>query len=73
MFSLFADVVGPAHRPWTLGEIAIAVVIALALVAIVYIATKAMGVTIPQWLIQIVLVCVVAVVAVLAIKFILSV
>ncbi len=50
-------------------HIATIVVVVLAVIAVVYVATKAMGVPIPQWLIQIIVICVVAAVAILAIKF----
>ena len=51
----------------SLGEILIAVIIILGLFAIVYIASKAMGVPIPQWLIQIIGVVLIVIVAVFAI------
>lgn len=71
MLAIIGQVVAP--RPaWSLGEILIAVVIVLALIAVVYVATQAMGIPIPQWFIRIVLICVIAVVAILAIRFLLS-
>lgn len=57
---------------WTFGELAIALVIVLAVIAVVYVATKAFGIPIPQWLIQIVAIVVVAAVAIIAIRFLLS-
>ena len=71
MGTLLGQVVAPA-RVWTFGDILIALVIVLACVGIVYVATQAFGVPIPKWLIKIVLICVVAVVAILAIRFVLS-
>lgn len=52
----------------SLPQIAIYVVVALAVCAIVYIAAKRMGVPVPDWLVQIVVVVIVAAVAILAIK-----
>jgi hypothetical protein len=61
-----------AGGAWSIGQIAVAVIIVLALVGIVLIAAKAMGVTIPQWAWQIIGIVVVAFVAIVAIKFVLS-
>jgi len=57
---------------WSFGDIMIAVVIVAAIIGVVYVACRAFGVAIPQWLIQIVLICIVAAVAILAIRFLLS-
>ena len=57
---------------WSIGQLAIAAVILVAVVAIVWYATRAMGVTIPDWVVKIFWVVVIAVVAILAIKFLLS-
>lgn len=53
---------------WGFVDWAKAIVLVLAIVAIVYIATKAMGVPVPQWLVQICVVVLVAVVAIVAIS-----
>lgn len=55
---------------YSLGQMAIAAIIILALIAIVYIAAQAMGVPIPPWVLHVLGVVFVAVVCVLAIKFI---
>lgn len=57
---------------WSIGEIAIAIVIIAAVVAVVYVALKQFGIAIPQWVIQIFWIIVVAIVAILAIRFLLS-
>jgi hypothetical protein len=67
---LFANQVLP--QGWTWGNVLIAVVIVAACVAVVYIALRAYGITVPPWVAQIGWVLVVAVVAVLAIRFLLS-
>lgn len=54
-------------------QIAIFIVIALAVIALVYVAAKQMGVPIPGWLIQVLCIVFVAVVVILAIKFVASV
>ena len=47
-------------------------IIVLAVCAVVYVATKAMGVSIPDWLVKIIVIVIVAAVAIVAIKFLLS-
>jgi hypothetical protein len=48
----------------------IVVVVVLGAIAIAYIATSAMGIEIPQWLVRIAVVVVIVVVAIIAIKFV---
>jgi hypothetical protein len=67
MLSLFAQVGG-----MSLGQLAIAIIIICGLVAIVIIACRAMGVPIPPWLVQILVVVLVVIVAIAAIKFIIA-
>jgi hypothetical protein len=69
MLSLFAQ----AAPSYSVGQIAIAIVIIAAVVGIVLVALKAMKVEIPQWVINILCIVGVAVVAILAIKFVLSI
>lgn len=70
MGTLFAQVaVGHA---WSFGEILVAVIVIAACVGIVWVALRAMGVQLPQWFVQILLIIAVAVVAILAIKFLLT-
>jgi hypothetical protein len=68
MFML-SQIVG---RAWGFGEIAIAVIVALAVIGIVIVATRVMGVPIPQWVWQIIGIVVVACVAIVAIRFLLG-
>ncbi len=67
---MFADVV--VARSWSLGEILIAVVIVAAAVALVYVALRQFGVSIPQWVVQVFWIVVVAVVVIFAIRFVLT-
>lgn len=62
-----------AAGAWGIGEIVIAVILIAAVVAILFIAVNAMGVQIPNWVVQIFWVVVIAVVAILAIRFLLGV
>ena len=66
---MFADVF---LQSWSLGQIAIAVVILAGLVAIVFIGLRAMHVEPPAWVLQIGWVLIIVFVVVLAIKILLS-
>lgn len=55
---------------WSLIDIIIAIVIVAACVAIMYVALRQFGVSIPQWVITIFWIVVVAIVAIFAIRFI---
>jgi len=57
---------------YSIGQLAIYVVVAAAVIAIVYIALTQMGVAIPHWVVQIFWVLVVLFVALLAIRLALS-
>lgn len=61
-----------AFAGWTIGEIAIAIIIVAAVVAVVYVALSQFGVVIPPWVARIFWILVVAVVAILAVRFLLS-
>jgi hypothetical protein len=63
--------VGP-QAPTTLGGWIVWGIIAAALVAALYIALGALGIGIPPWVIQLLMVCGIAFVAVLVVKFLLS-
>jgi hypothetical protein len=63
---LFADVT------WTIGNLAIAAIVIVAIIAVVLVLCRAFGVTIPQWVWAIIGICVAAFVGVLAVKFLLS-
>lgn len=60
----------PHGQPWGLVEIAVAIVIVLAVCAIVYVFCQAAGVTIPPWLIRVLLIVIAAVVCIAAIRFV---
>lgn len=57
----------------TLVHLLIVIIILAAVIAITYVALKAMGVPLPAWLVQIIVIVAVAVVAILAIRFVVSV
>lgn len=57
---------------WSFGQLAIAAVVLLAVVALVYIAARAMGVPVPGWLAQAVGVVVIAFVIIVLIRLVLS-
>lgn len=57
---------------WSIGDILVAIIVVLAVVAVFAIACRVMGWVIPQWAYQIVAIVVVAVVAILAIRFLLT-
>lgn len=72
MFTLVAQIGRIGAGGWGIGQIAIAVIIVLAVIGIVIVATKVMGVPIPQWVWQIIGIAVVACIAIVSIKFLLS-
>jgi predicted cobalt transporter CbtA len=57
---------------WGLGEILVAIVVVAACVALVYVALKQFGITIPAWVQQVFWICVCAFVVILAIRLVLS-
>lgn len=65
----FADIV---LRAWSVGDLAIAVVIVAAVIALTAIALRQFNVQIPSWVLQVVWVVLVACVVIVAIKFVLS-
>ncbi len=78
MFGLipFAQVVverrGFFGMGWGIGEIAIAIVIIAAIVALVYVALRQFGVSIPSWVVQCFWILVVAFVVVFCIKLLIA-
>ncbi len=54
---------------WSISDIAIAIIIIGAIIAVVYVGLRKMGTPIPDWVIQIFWILVVAVVCILAIRF----
>lgn len=61
-----------ALRNLSIGEMAIAIVIVAAIVALVYVALRKFGVAIPDWVIQCFWICVVALVVILCIRFVMG-
>jgi hypothetical protein len=57
---------------YSLGQLAIFVVIIAAVVALVYVALRQFGITIPPWVVQVFWIIVVAFVVIAAIKLVLS-
>ncbi len=57
---------------WGIEEILIAIVIIAGAVGVTLVALRVFKVTIPEWLVKIVVICVVVVVAIMAIRFIFS-
>lgn len=57
---------------WGFGEIAIAIVIFAAVVALVYVALRQFGISIPAWVANVVWIVIVAFVVILAIRFVMS-
>lgn len=69
----FAQVVqAGGWRTWGLVEWVVAIIIVATVIAILYVALQAMGITLPEWFKKIAIIVVVAIVAILAIKLILS-
>lgn len=73
---IYADVVmAPARggvTAWGFGEWMVAIVIIAAVFAVVYIATQAMGIVIPRWVLNILGVVAIAFVAIIAIRMLLA-
>lgn len=59
-------------QAWGIGQIAIAIVVFAAVVALVYVALRQFGIQVPVWVQQVVWIVVVAIVVILAIRFVLS-
>lgn len=57
---------------WSIGQIAIAIVIIAAVVALVYIALNKFGVAIPDWVKQVFWICVIAFVVIFAIRLVMT-
>ena len=70
--AILAQVVQPGGGAWSIGQIAIAVVIVIAIIAIVAIFVRVAGIPIPNWVWQILGIVVCAFLVILAIKFVLS-
>lgn len=74
--SLLAQVVvehpAPVRTGYTFGELAIGLVVVLAVVGLVWVACNQFGVVIPVWLQRVVGIVVAAVVVIVAIKIVLS-
>lgn len=57
---------------WTVGKIAVLIVVCLALAALVFVASTAFGVAIPPWVMHCIWIVVVAFVVILCIKLVMS-
>lgn len=57
---------------WGFAEFIIAIIVLAAIIAVMYVALRQFGITIPGWVIQIFWILVVCVVAILAIRFLMS-
>jgi hypothetical protein len=67
---MIASILGAVSMPdWTFTQIAIAIIIIAAIVAVVFVALRQFNVQIPQWAINVFWILVVAVVCILAVKF----
>jgi hypothetical protein len=75
MFGLLADVViqqGGAGAAWSVGQIAIAIVIVAAIVGAVYVGLQQFGVAIPPFIVKLFWIVVAAIAVVLVIKFLMT-
>ncbi len=72
MFALLAQARPVFWAGWGIGEFVIAIIIVAAIVAVLFIALRQFGITIPAWVIQVFWVLVAAVVCIVAIRFLLS-
>ena len=63
--------IGPVST-WGFGDWIIAIIIVCACIGILYIALRQFGIEIPQWLVRIIVICIVAVVAIAAVRFVLT-
>lgn len=57
---------------WSIGDLAIAIVIIAAVVALVFVALRQFNVSIPAWVVQVFWIVVCAIVVIFAIKLVLS-
>ena len=69
---LFASLAA-GSQTWSLGDVLIGVIVVAALVAIVWVAVRAMGIVVPQYIVHVLWIIAVAVIAILAIRFLLSI
>lgn len=65
-------ILAQALAGWSFAQLAIAVVIVAAVIALVFIAVRQFGVQIPAWVVQVFWVLVVAVVIIFAIRFVMT-
>ncbi len=72
MLSLLAQARPIFWSSWGIGEFVIAIIIVAAIIAVLFIALRQFGITIPPWVIQVFWVLVAAVVCILAVRFLLS-
>ena len=71
MFGIIAQLAGNPGA-WSFGQVLIAIVVIAACIALVFVACRQFGITIPGWLIQVFWIVAVAVVVIFAIKLLLG-
>ncbi len=69
MIPLLAEIM---FQGMSLGNIIVAIIIIAAVIAVLFVALRVFDVKIPDWVLQILWICVVAVVAIFAVRFLLS-
>lgn len=72
MLALWAQQFQGGPRTWGFGEFAIALIIVIAIVAVVFAAARGMGVAIPSWVIHVGWIVLAAFVCIFAIRLLLS-
>lgn len=72
MLTLFSIPLFALSVPGGIGGVAIWIIIVAAVVAVVFIACKAMGIAIPDWVIKVLWILVIAAVCIWAVKFLMS-
>lgn len=70
--ALIAQLIVHGGGAWGIGQIAIAIVVVAAVVALVYVALRQFGITIPAWVQQVFWILIVAIVVICAIRLLLS-
>jgi hypothetical protein len=72
MSATLAQVVQGGLRAWSIADLAITFVVVMAVIALVYVGCRAMGLVIPDWVVQVIGIVVVACVIILAIRFVMG-
>jgi hypothetical protein len=72
MLGIMPLAIGHGAGSWSLENILVAIVVIAAAIGILLVALRAFGLSLPQWVVQILLICAAAFLAVCAIKFVLT-